>query len=117
MSYSNAQLERMAGVLEKHLSRTDLIGYAAARNTRIIGDEILDYEQLKDRLIMRYGEESGDGSYSIKPGSEGFAKFLAEIKEWAEAESDPAFYKIPSKEVIGKLSGTEILEIDWMLED
>lgn len=123
MTYKNIEMEKMLGALEKHLGRTDLIGYAAARNTRILRSETVEYFERREQLIREHGTpeigEDGNptGVYEIKVGSKGWAEYAEEIEEWALIEHKPELYRIPASEVIGKLSGAEILEIDWMLEE
>ena len=41
--YSNAQMEQMLIALEPLLDRRDIVGYAAARNTRVLRAEALEY--------------------------------------------------------------------------
>ena len=122
VSYKNIEMEQMLATLEKHLGRTDKIGYAAARNTRILRAETQEYFDRREKLIEQYGEpqigEDGKptGLTELRFDSPKFADYAKEIEEWALIEHAPAIFKIPADEVIGKLTGTEALEIDWMLE-
>lgn len=120
--YRNIEMEQMLAVLEKYLERTDKIGYAAARNTRILRAETQEYFDRREKLIERYGEpqigEDGNptGMTELRFDSPKFAEYARDIEEWALIEHSPAIFKIPAEEAIGELSGTEILEIDWMLK-
>lgn len=122
-AYKNIEMERMIAALKKHLGRTDMIGYAAARNTRILLAESQEYQERREELIRKYGkpetDENGKNTGRIKLliNSPEFADYEKEISEWAMIEHTPPIYKISAEEVIGKLSGSEILEIDWMLKD
>lgn len=122
MRYKNIEMEQMLVALEKHLGRTDVIGYAAARNTRILKAEAQEYFDLREKLVNEYGEMELDddgnptGCVSLKFSSPSFPKYSEEIQEWAEIEHEPCVFTISEDEVIGKLSGTEILEISWMIE-
>ena len=122
-TYKNIEMEQMLVALEKHLERTDKIGYAAARNTRILRAETQEYFDRREKLIEEYGEpqigEDGKptGLTELRFDSPKFADYAREIEEWALIEHTPNIFKIPVEEVVGKLSGTEILEIDWMLEE
>ena len=79
--FSNAEMDSMSTVLEKHLWRSDLVGYAAARNKRILDAEIVEYLQKKDSLIIKYGTEEIDaegnptGNVSLKFDSM-FSRYL-----------------------------------------
>lgn len=121
--YKNIEMQHMVESIGKYLDRKDMLGYAAARNTRILTSELMEYENLRDSLIEKYGEpvmdESGkpSNSISIKPDSPNFANFLDELGQFAGIEHDPKIFKINAEHVIGELSGSEIMEIDWMIED
>ena len=123
MKFTNYEMEQMVGALAKHMERKDVVGYAAARNTRILQTELSEYMGVRNELVMKYGEmdvdEQGNptGSVSLSPTSENFGKFVEEIERFASLTHQPDIFKIPVEEVVGKLSGTEILEIDWMLEE
>ena len=78
---------------------------------------------LFDELISKYGEpeigEDGSptGNSRIKIGSEGYKSFCSEIELYANIKHRPNLFKISYGEVIGKMSGNEILDCEWMLID
>jgi hypothetical protein len=115
-------MELMIKSLEPLLERTDIVGYAAARNTRILMNEIQEYVARREELVTKYGEEVLDddgnptGQVQLRFDSPRFKDYSDEISEWAEYEHEPPIYKIPAEECIGVISGKQILDIDWMLE-
>jgi hypothetical protein len=119
----NIEMEGMLAALEKHLARTDLIGYAAARNTRVLRDELLEYRQKRDELVCKHGEPQVDekgrptGVFAVDPESDGFGAFVDELNVIAGVEHEPRLFTIPFEEAIGRLSGSELLEIEWMFEE
>lgn len=119
---TNLEMERMLRSLEPHLSRKDVVGYAAARNTRILGTELIEFEGMRDELVLEYGEEDvGDdgeptGQVTLRADSPGFPVFAERMGPICAIEHDPPIYTIPYEEVKGLLTGAEILEIDWMLK-
>lgn len=121
-SFKNIEMERMLFTLEKYLDRTDKVGYAAAYNTRVLRFETQEYFDRREKLVEKYGEvqldEDGNptGLMELRFDSPKWPDYEREIEEWALIEHEPVLFRIPASEVIGKLSGTEILEIDWMLE-
>lgn len=123
MKITNYDIANMIDTLVPFLSRNDLIGYCSARNTRRLKDAYIEYEKLKDDAIRKYGEQEFNdigeptGRYMVKPGTAEFIKCTKELATYSAIEHDVVIMKIPYSEVIGKLTGSEILEIDWMLED
>lgn len=120
---TNYQLEQMVKQLEPFLERHDLVGYAAARNTRLLMSELTEFNEAREAAIREFGTEQEDkdgnptGTITVDPGSEGFDKFAERMEQLLTVEHEYTPFKIAYSEVIGALSGSEILEIDWMLED
>ena len=122
-AYKNIEMEQMIASLEPLLERTDKIGYAAARNTRILQSCAMEYLERREQLIAKHGtprlddEGNPTGVSEIRIGSEEFDAYAAEIEEWALIEHEPDIFKLKYEDVIDKLSGAQILAVDWMLED
>ena len=116
-------MEQMLKALEPALEQRNKVGYAAARNARILQNELTEYLTRKNELVMEYGtpevDENGNetGQVSISPMSENFGNFIEEIERYAQIEHDPQLMTIKYEEAIGILSGSEMLELEWMLED
>ena len=121
--FRNRQMAEMAEALEKHLDRRDVIGYAAARNTRLLREELTEYSEKIRELVNEHGVPDLDdggaptGSVSLPFGSDGFKRFMEAIAPFADIEHEPPIFKVKYSEAIGALSGKELLEIDWMFED
>ena len=116
-------MEQMIAVLAPFLGRRDKIGYAAARNTRILRDAAMEYLQRRDELIRKHGspqvDEDGNptGRFELRLDTPEYKEYLEEIAEWALIEHEPRLYKIPYDVAEGELTGDELLSIDWMFED
>lgn len=123
MKLTNQRITELVPTLEPLLERRDRIGYVAARNTRTMLDATAEYERRRDELIQEHGtpgtDEDGNetGAYEIRIGTPAYAAFERDIREWAEFEHDLALIPLTFDEVEGRLSGTEILAIDWMLSE
>ena len=115
MRKSNAELEEMALSLAQHLDRTDRLGFAAARNTRLIRDALIDYRGKRDELVRKYGEAGDDGNVSISPASNKWAQFVEELAPLSEIEIDVDVFTVDEDDLVGKITGSQVLEIDWML--
>lgn len=123
IEYTNEQMAGMINDLEPLLGRSDIIGYAAARNTRILRNECTEYMEMRTQLINKYGteqlDESGhpNGRVELRLGTDEFKRFEGEIATYAQMKHKPNLFKIKFEEAIGKISGSELLACDWMFED
>ena len=119
---NNEMLLRLES-LRKLLDRTDIVGYAAARNVRFLEEELVEFDEKRKALIQKYGQEILDengnptGRIELKAGTPQFEAFVAEIAPFGSIEHEPRIFKLGYGEAIGKLSGSELLEFDWMFED
>lgn len=121
-SYTNFRMEEMVRSLEPLMKRRDLIGYAAARNMRILLSDLTEFEKMKDDLIEQYGTdhvgEDGKptGRKQVTPDNPKFAEFIAKLNEIGYIEHKPNIMKIVDDDVIGSLSGQEIFDASWMID-
>lgn len=123
MRLSNEIILRRCNQLTPLLERSDIVGYVAARNTKILSDLIVEYVQMRDKLIVKYGDRVLDdkgketGEIALYAESDNFSEFLDEIRPYAEIEQEVNLVTLKYEQAIGLLSGTELLEFDWMFED
>lgn len=115
--YTNLELEQMAEALQPLLGLSDIVGYTAARNMRLITGAIAEYLQIKDRLLREYGHEAEDGKYGIGCGDEGFEEFWARFGEVASARHEIEFRKLPAERCVGILTGEQFLAAWFMIEE
>ena len=117
----NAQMVAMLNRLQPILSHRDKIGYIAARNYRILSECLTEYEAFRNSLIEKYGEETKDDRgrpiIGVKVDSPNFKLFCDELAPFNEMEHEVEIVTAKYDDVIGCLSGEEVLSIDWMLED
>jgi hypothetical protein len=123
MKFKNIEIEQMIAKLKPLLPHRDRIGYIAARNTRILSDALTEYFEFKNRLIEKYGEKDKDAdgnelqTVSLKFDSPNFKEFQKEFNPIADVEQDIQIMTLKYNDIIGLISGTEILELSWMFED
>lgn len=123
MELSNLEMERVVEVLNPLLDRADMIGYVAARNVKAVKDALQPYMQTKDALVMKFGREVQDdhgnptGVTMVAESDECYQEFLEEIIPIASDIQDVEIRKLKYEDVAGKLSGNEILALDFMLEE
>lgn len=122
MKLMNVEMETMLGQVQSVLGHVDKVGYVAARNTRILNIALTEYFQIKQELITKHGEKEiidGEptGRIVVTPKSEHFKEFEKEFSEIATIKHEVELMKLNYNEVIGILSGEEILKLEWMLEE
>ena len=123
-TFNNLEMVAMVQELRPLLSHRDIVGYAAARNTRVLSRSLTEYTAFRDRLVEKYGEPEPDGDAGretgrivLKMDSPKFQEFLNELEPFNVMEHEVELMTLKYGDVIGALSGEEILSIDWMLED
>ena len=100
--YTNGQMEQMLVSLQPLLDRRDIVGYAAARNTRVLRSECMEYLKRRDELISKYGEpeigEDGSptGNSRIKIGSEGYNRSAQRSSFTRTSSTVPTFSRFPT---------------------
>jgi len=123
MKLSNIEMENKIQILTKFLPRHDIIGYASARNIRRLKEASVEYNEIRNDLLNKYGTAESDedgkptGRIGLHVTSPEFKLFKRDIEPYAILEHEVTIFKIPYESVCEKLTGSEILEIDWMLED
>lgn len=123
ITYKNSQMVDMLNKLKPLLKRRDKIGYAAARNHRKLAECLTEYERFRNGLIEKYGEHEKDdngnelAAITLKVTSPNFKMFADDMAPFNEMEHEVEIFTLPYEEVIGLLSGEEILAVDWMLVD
>lgn len=98
---------------------TGKLAYAVARNMRKIGNEIVDFENIRNKLINKYGTlDENENNYVIKVGTEEHKKFMEEISEYTSIEHDVDIYKVDKEEIFkSNLTAKEIINLDFMIEE
>lgn len=120
ITVSNAQAGVMINSMRSLLDRRDLIGYAAAYNTRILTQVAQEYIDLHETLLAKYGEEvlgpNGEHTmrYVLEKDNPNYQRFIDETSEWASVEHKVDVITVPVEKAIGELSGKEILSVQWM---
>ena len=119
----NFELEGKLSSLQSLLRRRDKIGYAAARNTRILSDALTEFFNFRSDIMRKYGKEETDedgkptGQLFIKADNPHYKEAVDEITKLGNIEQEVSIMTIDSEDVIGTLSGEEILSIDWMFSE
>lgn len=117
----NLEMVQMVRQLQPLLSHRDLFGYAAARNTRILSEQLTEYDRVQREMLERFGTEkqgkNGVTELVIEVNTPEFKQFCEAMEPFASIEHEVELMTMQYKDTIGCLSGEEILAIEWMLED
>lgn len=120
MRITNEQAGNMINALVPLLGRTDSLGYAAAYNTRTLTNEAMEYIQLYQRKLEEYGtpvvDEDGNqtGQYELEVASPNFERFRDDMRDFALMEHDFEPYTVPVADAMGRMSGSQMLSVQWM---
>lgn len=91
------------------------LGYAIARNRRLLTEAATEFLQMKDKLIAQYGEPQGSGSYRLT--KEAQDKINSELAEFAGIEHEVNVMTVDEETFYsGGLSSQQMYDIWWMAE-
>lgn len=117
------KIEQYNETISRYLDRVDIIGYTCARNSIVFNKELDNFNSFKSDLLNQYGHEDLDtngnktGSIVITPSDEHYEFAINEYKKVLNLDRNVDITKIKYPDVIGLLTGNEIVELSWMLED
>ena len=124
LTAKNSELNLYLNNMSNFLNRSDIVGYICARNSRVILDALVEYQDVQHKLINELGKEIFDdegkptGQMGINVSDkENFEKFLSGIKPYADIEQKVDILTLNYDEVQGILTGSEILLLDFMCID
>lgn len=118
MKLTNKEMDEYLALLNDIAEKTTgKLGYGIARNIRKLSNELVEYNALKNKTIIKYGEKTENGNSSIKVGSEAYDKFLSEMEDVMNISHNVDIFLIPEGDVINSdLNGKEMLAIDFMIQ-
>ena len=102
--------------LETFLQRNDIIGYVASLNAMELEQKVKEFQKAKLDLIRKYGKEDQDGSFTITAGTDEYVSFNSEMHEFGSVCFDVSFYTLKPSQVIGKITGNQVMEFRWMID-
>jgi len=79
MTMKNGEAYQSLGILIS-LKETGRLGFAIAKNSRKLMDELVEYSAKRDELIQKYGDDLGNGSFKLSP--ENAIKYDKEIAQY-----------------------------------
>lgn len=118
MKYTNIQLQTYFDILNSIASKaTGKLAYIIARNARKIFEELQEYTKIRNDKLYQYGEKKGNQLF-LSADSPNYQKFLTEMAEYDEIESELSFLKVEPKDLYtSNLNAIEIDQISFMIND
>lgn len=86
------------------------LGFAVARNIRILSTELTEYHNQRNELIKKYGTEKGD-QIIIENGSKEHADFIKEMKEYEDIELEINLMKVDEETLSNSDLSADIMVI------
>lgn len=126
ITLTNYEMERACEILNKFLDRTDILGYAAARNIRRLHEASVDHAKRKNDLLNEYGKPIYDddgndtGQRKIGIDDENYDKVLNQLNVSGNIEHTITIFSISYSDILNlsdPLTGREIMDLEWMLID
>lgn len=121
MRLRNDQLAAFEETCERHLGDKGVLGYACARNARMMTFANAEYIQARAAAIRRHGDEVRNDKgrvtgHTISPESEGWDAYREEMAPLDAMEHEVDVVRVPAVDLIGELSGAEMLALDFMID-
>lgn len=120
MELTNTQMSTYLYSLEQIAPKTQgKLAYAIAKNMRKLENELVEYNDIKNKALAKYGTVDENGFYSIKvDGSEAFRKFAEEMQPYNDDISDVNITMVAPDDVYNSgLNGAETAQILFMIRD
>ena len=104
----SANVELLAGLQE-----TGKLGYAIARNLRKLRDAAAEYLDAKQKMLVEYGEDMGDGRYKVD-----IEVFQREVGELAGIQHEADIYQVDEDTFTsGTLTSGQMEQLLWMVKE
>lgn len=95
---NNATLVDIMGTLSKFDNASGKLSYAIHKTKRKLADDVKDFEDIRNKLIVKYGDENEDGTYTIHKDTEAYNKYINEIIPISEELVEVELYQITREE-------------------
>lgn len=115
MKFTNIDAFESLKVLNR-LRESGKLGYTIAKNRRKLNDELKEYIQQRDEIVVKYGKPLEDGSYTVP--QEDAQEYLAEINDLDNIEFDVSMLTVDVEAfTCGELTSQDMYILDWMVQE
>ena len=119
MKLTNVTMNTYLNSLNKVSNKVNgKLAYYIARNIRKIHNELIEFENIRNDYIRKYGTVNENGDYFISVNSNEYENFLNFISEYASIEHEVDITTVSEKDFFNSnLNANEILELDFMIKE
>lgn len=116
---TNKEMDDLLNGLEELMDKArGKLGYAIAKNYRILSEELNEYTEIKNTAIIKFGEKDNEGHISIQLGTEAHKQYLNEMKQYDDIKSDVNILIVSPEDVYSSnLTAKEVSRILCMIKE
>lgn len=93
-----SQANQLTEALSTMLQAKGIVGFKIAYNFRKLNEELIEYNQIKQDLFRKYGEEA-NGQLVINKMSENYSKFIEDIAPYENEEIEVSLKTVSEEEL------------------
>lgn len=117
ITISNHQADQYLESLSKHLDVSGKIGYAIARNFRVLRDNCTEYYDKRYSIIDKYGTKQPDSEEKeVKPDNPNYSIVKQEIDDLRKIKHEVTICFVEYDQILESFTARDILDLEWMLE-
>lgn len=122
MKLTNIEMSAYLNSLKEISGKTKgKLSYAVARNIRKLTNELVEFENIRNDLICKYGAEvKAENRFVIDPQNnpEGFEKYWKDMQEYVYISHEIDIFKIdPIEFETSDLTAEDIMNIEFMINE
>lgn len=116
INLTNYEIDLYLTILNDFLDNSGKFGYAIARNYRVFQSSIVEFYNIKLKIMEKYAKKVDD-DYIIKPDDPNYFIAKKKIDEVGNISHKFNICKISMNDLPDTLTARNIIDLDWMIED
>lgn len=115
MKLTNAQIFESIPVLAQ-AEEKGMLGFAIARNRRVLAAEVQEYARKRDELLEQFGTKEEDGKFTLT--AQAADAFYKALEPFAQLEVEVAAMQVtPEVFCGGELTSSQMYTLNWMVKE
>lgn len=115
MKLTNAQIFESIPVLAQ-AEEKGMLGFAIARNRRVLAAEVQEYARKRDELLEQFGAKEEDGKFTLT--AQAADAFYKALEPYAQLEVEVAVLQVtPEVFCGGQLTSSHMYTLNWMVKE